>query len=85
MLAKTYLTLSFRINSTVLELKRENGCYTENNYLRHDSETYEFNLCVLEAVEKLEVKEKTLSCLEIRDFIFGQNNSPARALVHRFP
>lgn len=56
----------------------------ENRNLRHNSETYERNLRVLEKVEKpLEVKKTPLSCIEILFLV--KNNSPARALVHYPP
>lgn len=69
MFAETNLILSFRVySSAVLESKtRKRMLHGRSLSLRHNSEAYERNLRVLEAVEKpLEVKKKkTLSCLEI--------------------
>lgn len=72
MFAETNLILSFRVySSAVLESKtRKRMLHGRSLSLRHNSEAYERNLRVLEAVEKpLEVKKK--NTIMLRDFIFG--------------
>lgn len=52
--------------------------------LRHNSETYERNLRVLQAVEKpLEVKKKI--AIMLRDFIFGLKKTTQQEVLNIVP
>ena len=72
---------SVRVCSTrsLIDLKRESlWCCRENRDLRHNSETYELNLRVLDRAETVGNKKKIAHCFMHKDFIFlVKNNNTA--------
>lgn len=75
---------------SLIEIKRESlRCRRENRNLRHNSETYELNLSVLDRAETVGNKKNRSHCFMHKDFILWskitRQHRTARALVHYSP